>query len=162
MNATSKSFLAAGMLLACTPILAAGGQSPFKAHSLDQIEQAYAGESFLLVMWEINCMPCREELGLLGRKKVDHPGINLVLISTDDISLAPQVREILEDNGLTGVDSWMFAEQNVEKLRYAVDPEWFGELPRNYIYDEDLNRIGFSGKLTDEVLGEWLDEEVRE
>ena len=158
MNAKSTLLsLAGGMLLACTPILAAGGQSAFKADSLDQIEQTYAGEGLLLVMWEINCMPCREELGLLGRARENHPDMNLVLISTDDIALAPQVREILANNNLTGVDSWMFAEQNVEKLRYAVDPEWFGELPRNDIYDEDHNRIGFSGKLSEEVLEEWLE-----
>ncbi|MGY8814879.1 MAG: hypothetical protein ACKVHQ_09190 [Gammaproteobacteria bacterium] len=90
----------------------------FLADSLDQIESQYSNEPFLLVLWEINCFPCHEELETLGVLKQSHP--------------------------------------NIERLRYSIDPDWFGELPRNYFYDANSSRIGFSGKLTEDILLEWL------
>lgn len=131
-------------------------QSPFGPDSLKQIEQKYAGQPFLLIMWEINCPPCREELGLLQTLRQSNPDMKLVLIATDDISLEAEVNKILESYSLHDIDTWMFADLNVERLRYSVDPEWFGELPRNYFYDTDSSRVGFSGKLTEELIQEWL------
>jgi hypothetical protein len=142
--------------LAFMSYAALAAQSAFGPDSLRQIEHKYAGESFLLIMWEINCPPCREELGLLQTLRKTHPDINLVLIATDDISLQHEVNKILQSYGLQDIDTWMFADLNVERLRYSVDPEWFGELPRNYFYDVDSSRVGFSGKLTEEIMEEWL------
>ncbi len=67
------------------------------------------------------------------------------------------MRHYLKSHGLDDIDSWLFADPNVEKLRYNIDPEWFDELPRNYIYATDSSRIGLSGKLTPEILDEWLE-----
>jgi len=129
---------------------------PFTTDSLRQIEQQYAGEPFLLVIWEINCFPCREELELLGKLKQLHPEMNLSLLATDDISRITEIAIILKDNQLDQVDSWIFADPNIERLRYSIDPEWFGELPRNYFYDADSSRFGVSGRITEEVMNEWL------
>ena len=129
----------------------------FDADSLKQIEEKYAGEPFLMVLWEINCLPCHEEMTLLGEYRKSHPEMNVVMIGTDDINQrADDVDALLEKHGLVGIDSWLFANPNIERLRYSIDPNWFGELPRNYIYDSDSSRIGFSGKLTEEILDEWL------
>ena len=138
------------------PSVATADHKAFQADSLRQIEQQYAGKSFLVVLWEINCFPCHEEMELLAGLKQEHPEANVVLISTDNISKQAEITAMLDKHDLKGVDSWLFADQNVEKLRYSIDPEWFGELPRNYIYDVDSSRIGFSGKLTREILDEWI------
>jgi len=144
----SLFMLASGQVLA--------KQQSFYPGSLQQIEEQYAGESFLLVIWEINCFPCREELELLGKLRQSHPDMRMTLVATDDIRMKDQIVEILTTNQLEGVDSWIFADPNIERLRYSIDPEWFGELPRNYFYDADSSRFGFSGKLTREILDEWL------
>lgn len=144
------------MVMLCMPGLASANHKPFEAGSLKQIEQQYKGKSFLMVLWELNCFPCHEEMALIAELKKDHPDANIVMISTDDFSKQNDINAMLEQHKLQGVDSWVFADQNMEKLRYSIDPEWFGELPRNYIYDTDGSRIGFSGKLTKEVLEEWL------
>jgi hypothetical protein len=148
------SILFATSLLASTT--ASADHKAFRADSLKQIEQQYAGQSFLLVLWEISCFPCHEEMVLLGELKQAHPDANVVLISTDNISKQKEISAMLESHGLEDIDSWLFADPNIEKLRYSIDPEWFGELPRNYIYDTDSSRIGISGKLTRELLDEWL------
>lgn len=151
-----KAFVTVIMLGVLFPALVSANHQPFEAGSLKQIEQRYAGKSFLLVLWELNCFPCHEEMELLSKLKKEHPDANVVLISTDDISKQAEITAMLDKHGLKGIDSWLFADKNLEKLRYSIDPEWFGELPRNYIYDTDGSRFGFSGKLTQEVLDEWL------
>jgi hypothetical protein len=128
----------------------------FLADSLDQIESQYSNEPFLLVLWEINCFPCHEELETLGVLKQSHPDMNIVLVGTDSINKQEEIDAILSKHGLTEVDSWLFADPNIERLRYSIDPDWFGELPRNYFYDANSSRIGFSGKLTEDILLEWL------
>ena len=153
VKACQLLILAATLL---TPGMASADHKAFRADSLKQIEQQYAGKTFLLVLWEISCFPCHEEMALLGTLKQEHPDANVVMISTDDISKQQEISTMLESHGLEDIDSWLFADPNIEKLRYTIDPEWFGELPRNYIYDTDSSRFGMSGKLTQEILDEWL------
>lgn len=151
--AMTVGLLALSMLI---PKFAMAEHKAFVAGSLQQIEQQYAGESFLLVLWELSCFPCHEEMELLAKLKTKHPEANVVLVSTDPVSKSAEVTAMLDQHGLKNIDSWLFADANIEKLRYSIDPEWFGELPRNYIYDIDGSRFGFSGKLTQELLDEWV------
>ncbi|MEX2353624.1 MAG: TlpA family protein disulfide reductase, partial [Gammaproteobacteria bacterium] len=106
------------VLLMTLPPLVKGEQQAFNPDSIEQIEARYSGEPFLLVIWEINCVPCREELSLLGDLIQTHPDMNLSLIATDDIRYKSEIIRILETNQLAGVDSWIFADPNVERLRY--------------------------------------------
>ena len=156
MNAIKARDLILVAMVTLLPTAVLAKHQPFTADSLQQIEQQYAGEAFLLVIWEINCFPCREELALLGKLRQTHPDMKVSLLATDNISQLDEIAAILEANQLAGIDSWVFADPNIERLRYNIDPEWFGELPRNYFYDADSSRFGFSGKLTEEVLDEWL------
>jgi hypothetical protein len=156
MIAIKTRFIAFAIVTMLLPAVTMAKHQAFTAASLSQIEQQYAGQPFLLVIWEVNCFPCREELALLGRLRQLHPDMNVSLLATDNISQMDEIAAILEANQLAGIDSWIFADPNIERLRYNIDPEWFGELPRNYFYDADSSRFGFSGKLTEEVLNEWL------
>jgi len=156
MITTNSRFIVFALLTMLLPAVAMAKHQAFTADSLRQIEQQYAGEPFLLVIWEINCFPCREELALLGKLRQAHPDMKVSLLATDNISQIDEIAAILEANQLAGIDSWIFADPNIERLRYNIDPEWFGELPRNYFYDADSSRFGFSGKLTEDVLNEWL------
>ena len=143
-------------LLLISPGLAAGDQLPFGPDSLGQIEREYAGEPFLLVLWSADCFPCRKELATLGAITRTNPDLNLVLLATDDIVDKAMLGAILEQHGLAHMASWIFAHPNVERLRYSVDPQWYGELPRSYFYDADAGRRGISGPLAAEAVEAWL------
>jgi hypothetical protein len=54
------------------------------------------------------------------------------------------------------VESWIFANDNHQQLRYAVDPRWYGELPRGYFYAADGSRRAHSGGLTRPQIEAWL------
>lgn len=146
-------FIAAALGVAS---VAQADQKAYGPESLAKIEQEFSGEPFLLVLWELSCPPCHGEMAMLGRLRQEHPGMNLVLVGTDPVGMEEEVADVLARHGLTGVNSWLFANENKERLRYSIDPEWYGELPRNYFYDADGQRTGISGKLDEARVREWL------
>ena len=54
---------------------------------------------------------------------------------------------MLEKHHLNDVENWVFADANSQKLRFEIDPSWYGELPRTYFFDSAHNRNGNSGLL---------------
>jgi hypothetical protein len=152
----SRFFFAAllGVLSLSPP--ADADQLPFVPGSLAEIERAHEGQAFILVLWEIGCAPCHAEMVMLGKLIDEQPDIRLVLVSTDPIALATDAQSLIRKYGLAGIESWSFADENIERLRYGVDPDWFGELPRNYFYDAKGNRSGRSGTLEETRVREWF------
>lgn len=155
-----KNGLISGVLLLAVfagfQLCAASGQRSFEKDSIKLIEKKYESKPLLLVMWSIECTPCRAELKLLGELKQKYPEMNLVLVATDNISQQKKLDKILLDYHLSEVDAWAFAGSNAEQLRYAVDAEWFGELPRSYFYNAAHERVGISGKLKAQSILNWL------
>lgn len=129
---------------------------PFTAESLQLIEQTHAGQAFFIVLWALDCPPCRKELELLGQLKRQHGDLPLVLISTDSIDLSDEVVAVLDKYSLANADNWIFADSYTERLRHAIDPQWYGELPRSYFYNRDHSRKAVSGILKEQKLKDWL------
>ncbi len=134
---------------------------PFYHDSLKGIEKSYQGKPFLLSVWSQECAPCMKELKAFGELKAEHPDFNLVLISTDAIEHTSQIVKLLSDFNLTGkADSWIYATDRTEQLRYSIDQNWYGEMPRSYFYDNQGNRQATSGLLSKKILDEWVSKNV--
>lgn len=146
----------AGLLLWTHCYAAEAEPRPFEPGSLAQILVARQNQPFLLVLWSVDCPPCRKELDLLAEAHRKHPGFDLVLVATDGLSSADEVHGILKQHGLKEVESWIFTNPNAQQLRYEIDPKWYGELPRAYFYDATHKRLGISGALKPEYLNVWL------
>ena len=129
----------------------------FEHNSLKELESEFKGKQFLLLLWSTECPPCRDELKLIKMISTVHPNFNFVLLSTDAHEQVEEIDSILAVNQLVTTSSWLFSQKNSVKLRYAVDPDWFGELPRSYFYDEQHRRKGISGKLSKELIVNWLE-----
>ncbi len=129
---------------------------PFTAQSFAQIKAERAGQPFVLALWSVDCPPCMVELDLLGRLRDQHPDLPLVLVSTDDIALQADAEDFLKDYGLDDMTSWMFADDYAAPLRYSIDPQWFGELPRSYHFDAEHQFESHSGIMTEAQLRGWL------
>ncbi|TAN50060.1 MAG: TlpA family protein disulfide reductase [Methylococcaceae bacterium] len=138
------------------PIQAAELPKPYHRTSLAQIRQTYQGERFVLVLWSLLCSTCMKELDVLAKTLREHPGMHLVLISTDEMSDAGEVSAVLEMRGLEAADSWIFADDNVQRMRFVIDPGWYGELPRSYFYAADHQRVAVSGAIDQARLEAWL------
>lgn len=130
---------------------------PFTTESFAKIKSEYEGKSFFVSLWSVDCPPCRVELEMLGDLVAVQPDISLVLISTDQITEREYANEVLEDAGLDSIASWMFADSFAERLRFTIDPAWFGELPRSYYYDAEHNSTAHSGIMTRDMLDDFIE-----
>ena len=137
-------------LVLMLPVLAAPPPpvQPFRAESLAQIRAAKEGSPFVLVLWSLDCPPCFRELELLGHLHRTEPALKMVFVATDPYG-EPGVRSAVGDTlkrfGLDGFEAWAFAG-DPQRLRYGIDPRWYGELPRSYFYSLG-QRSAVSGRL---------------
>ncbi len=125
---------------------------PFTPESLAQITASRAGAPFVLAFWSLTCAHCQQELADFGRRST----ANLVLVSTDTPAEAEAIRATLVRHGLENAEAWVFADEFGERLRYAVDRHWAGELPRSYFYATDGARRAVSGHPETALLDRWL------
>lgn len=133
---------------------------PFLADSLAQIEASHQGRPWLLALWSLDCPACREELPLLARWQRQHPGQTLVVIATDPPARRAEAARVLRAAGLDQAELWHFGEAYTQPLRAAVDPTWWGELPRHYFYEASGERLGVSGSLDPATLAAWAGAEA--
>jgi len=129
---------------------------PFTSSSFESIKAEYTGKEFLVGLWSVDCPPCLVELKLMSNLLSLNPDLPFVLISTDSIELKEEAAEFLDDFNLADRKTWMFADNFVEKLRYTIDPNWYGELPRSYFFSSDHTAQSHSGILTEDILKSWF------
>lgn len=147
----------------CLALLAAGlagaahalaPVAPFEADSLGTIVQQQQGKPFVLILWSLDCVYCQASLKVLAREKRKHPELNIVTLSTDPAG-DPQT-EALVDQRLRALsmtsNAWGFGDAPQERLRYAIDPKWHGEMPRSYWFDAQGKRTPYSGVLTPAII----------
>ena len=103
----------------------------------------------MLVVWSITCSSCLKDMALLSQTHQKRPELKIIMLATDDISEADQIKNILEKNQLSGLENWVYAEENTQKLQFEIDPKWYGELPRTYFFDKTQQREGISGVLSE-------------
>ena len=153
--------LAIGLVLALPATAAADNFKPFTTESFAQIKAGFNGSEFLVGLWSVDCPPCLVELEMMGQLLKTNPELPFVLISTDPIEQRDLAFEFLEDFELDGIESWMFADSFSERLRYNIDPNWFGELPRSYFFDSSHARHAHSGIMTLDLLNEWFSQPLQ-
>ncbi|MDP6652171.1 MAG: hypothetical protein QGF90_08715 [Gammaproteobacteria bacterium] len=98
---------------------------------------------------------------MMGKILQLNPDLPFVLISTDSIEPREFSEEFLEDFQLSEIESWMFADSFVERLRFSIDPNWYGELPRSYFFDANHEMDAHSGIMSQELLTEWFSNPVK-
>jgi hypothetical protein len=145
-----------GVLFFFSASAAADQFKPFTVKSFEQIKARYAGQELLVVLWSVDCPPCLVELDFMRRLVELNPELPCVLISTDLINDSEKSSRLLEDFGLSGTESWMFADSFVERLRFSIDANWYGELPRSYFFDVNNKMRSHSGIVSKELLAGWF------
>jgi len=122
----------------------------FSTGSYKQILASNANHPFMLVVWSINCSSCLKDMELLSSIHKSRPELKMIMLAADEPSAAEQIQQILEKSQLSGIENWVYAEENTQKLRFEIDPKWYGELPRTYFFDSAHQRTGVSGVLSKE------------
>lgn len=153
---TEFKFIAVLILLLGVSFTARSESLPFANGSLTEILDAKHGQPVMLVLWSVECGSCIKELNVVSEIRRNNPGLSIVMISTDESSESAKVGEMLAQHGMQDIESWIFADPDKQRLRYEVDPTWYGELPRTYFYDKDHKRTAVSGIVKSITIDEWL------
>jgi len=153
----SKAILFALILMiGCYTTFTIAEIKPFDAKSMATIEANYSGKPFALLVWSIDCLPCRQEFEMIREVKSSYPDLNLVTLATESLNEFPELESILAAHNLSQQDNWAFSQSNSHQLRFKLDPNWYGELPRAYFYDAKHKRFAVSGKLQKSQIVTWL------
>ena len=113
-------------------------------------------QSFLLVLWSLDCPPCMDELSMLGNIHQQYPDKKIILVSTDSMSQRDAIIKVVNEFGLAHLPQWVFGDESAQYLRYTIDPAWYGELPRSYFHSTD-KRTAVTGKLKANDVLRWFD-----
>jgi thiol-disulfide isomerase/thioredoxin len=106
----------------------------FDIGSFEQIVSDKNKQDHLVILWSFDCPPCITELEKISDLHQQFPDYQLTLINTDAVDEQVRVKNILQRFDLAGLDNWGFANSDEEKLRYDIDPRWYGDLPRSYFF----------------------------
>ena len=134
----------------------AGTLKPFVQGSYASLLAAREDEAFLLVIWSTTCVPCRDEFRLISEIRGTEGDFPVVLVSTDTIADSSVAEQMLSMYKMDDFESWIFAEDNHARLRFEIDPSWYGEMPRSYFCDADHLCAGVSGSLEHQQLLAWV------
>jgi thiol-disulfide isomerase/thioredoxin len=130
----------------------------FQRGSWNQIRHAHNGKPVVVHIWGVTCGPCRTEMPEWGALVRERPDMNLVLIDADLVpNEAGAVAAMLDQAGLGGAENWVFGDDFVEPLRYEVDPQWRGEIPRTILVGPDGATTVMEGVVDFAAIRTWLD-----
>jgi thiol-disulfide isomerase/thioredoxin len=139
---------------------------PLLRGSYQKIIAAQAGQPFIVALWSVSCTHCAADLEIFERLAKKYATFNLVLISTDTPEQEAVINATLKKYNLGQpeprqkragkVASWVFADSYIERLRFEIDAQWYGELPRTYFYDAKGEATGLSGVLDEQNIIRWL------
>ena len=150
-----RALVLALALIAALPAQAAELQ-PFGRGSFDQLKEDNAGHPLAVHFWALSCAPCLEELPRWARLLRQHPDFRIVLVNTDPPEAQAQVIRTLDRAGLARANNMAFADRFAARLRFEVDPDWRGELPRTDLVSRSGAVTPVIGTVSAEELGRWL------
>lgn len=123
------------------------------AGELLALMRASGRKATLVNAWASWCGPCRRELPMLQALSVNYKpqGVEIVLVSVDEVKDEPKARSYLKDNGIT-LRSYLVSG-SIADFKQVINPRWPGMLPASFLFDRAARLVHFWG-------GEAFEEEV--
>lgn len=146
-------------ILAFAPASAAQEIKPFSSGSYQQLVSVRQGKPFIVNFWSLSCVYCKDELGMFKKLIKKYPRLDLVLVSTDTPEETKAISSTLAKFSLNKAEAWVFADSNVERLRFEIDKKWYGELPRTYFINAKNEVMSISGKIEQKDVEQWINEQ---
>ncbi len=157
----NRGILFFAALLVCVAVQAQD-LKPFVRGSQQTIVSSHQGRPFVLALWSLDCTHCRDDMVLFGKLAKKYRSLDLVLVSTDTPEQKQQIARTLHRYLLGHAESWVFADSYTERLRFEVDPQWYGELPRTYFFDAAGHSTAVSGKIDSGQVERWIHESQKQ
>ena len=141
------------------PALAQAETLAFGRGSWAELLRAHQGRPLVVHFWSLSCAPCLVELPQWREAQRRHPGMDLVLVSTDPLEDAPKMEHRLAKAGLGKVENWAFADDFAERLRFEIDKSWRGELPMTRMIHGSGASEAITGTVSAATLETWMAKE---
>ena len=129
---------------------------PFEINTRNVIEKKYLNQPLIISFWSTDCPYCIDDLKKLGKALSKNKNVKLITVCVDGKESAKKAERILNLAHLPEHERYQYAEVDEDKLRYSIDPTWYGELPRTYFYDTAHQVTPLSGKISNSFLDAWL------
>jgi thiol-disulfide isomerase/thioredoxin len=129
---------------------------PFDMNTRQVIEKRYIDQPLIISFWSIDCPYCIDDLKKLGRSLSKNTNVKLITVCVDGKESAKKAERILSQANLPKHEQYQYAEVDEDRLRYNIDPAWYGELPRTYFYDAAHQVTPLSGKISNSFLDKWF------
>ena len=129
---------------------------PFEINTRNVIEKKYLNQPLIISFWSIDCRYCIDDLKKLGKALSKNKSVKLITVCVDGKESAEKAERILNQANLPKHEQYQYAEVDEDKLRYSIDPTWYGEIPRTYFYDTAHQVTPLSGKISNSFLDAWL------
>ncbi|MDB5393825.1 MAG: hypothetical protein JWM91_1331 [Rhodospirillales bacterium] len=138
----------------------AGDARPFLHGSWQELRRQHQNKPTIVHFWGITCAPCMIEMPHWAKlAEADH-NVDLVLIDADPLSETSDAdTQTLAKMGLSQTESWRFADDFTERLRYEIDPKWQGELPLTLLIGRDSTVRKVVGSADFVEVQHWLDDQ---
>lgn len=145
------------LLVASHPaVFAAQELKPFVRGSYQQIVAARADKPFIVAFWSVSCTYCGAELSMFGKLLKKYRGLDLVVVSTDTPADEQEIAATLDKFALGRAEAWVFADSHSDRLRFEIDSEWYGELPRTYFFSGKQGMKAASGEIEQAEVENWI------
>ena len=129
---------------------------PFDMNTRQVIEKRYIDQPLIISFWSIDCPYCIDDLKKLGKALSKNTNVKLITVCVDGKESAKKAERILSQANLPKHEQYQYAEVDEDRLRYNIDPAWYGELPRTYFYDTAHQVTPLSGKISNSFLDKWF------
>ena len=129
---------------------------PFDMNTRKVIEKRYIDQPLIISFWSIDCPYCIDDLKKLGKALSKNTNVKLITVCVDGKESAKKAERILSQANLPEHEKYQYAEVDEDRLRYNIDPAWYGELPRTYFYDAAHQVTPLSGKISNSFLDKWF------
>jgi thiol-disulfide isomerase/thioredoxin len=129
---------------------------PFDMNTRRVIEKRYIDQPLIISFWSIDCPYCIDDLKKLGKALSKNTNVKLITVCVDGKESAKKAERILSQANLPKHEQYQYAEVDEDRLRYNIDPAWYGELPRTYFYDAAHQVTPLSGKISNSFLDKWF------
>ena len=129
---------------------------PFDMNTRQVIEKRYIDQPLIISFWSIDCPYCIDDLKKLGKALSKNTNVKLITVCVDGKESAKKAERILSQANLPKHEQYQYAEVDEDRLRYNIDPVWYGELPRTYFYDAAHQVTPLSGKISNSFLDKWF------
>ncbi len=129
---------------------------PFDMNTRQVIEKRYIDQPLIISFWSIDCPYCIDDLKKLGKALSKNTNVKLITVCVDGKESAKKAERILSQANLPKHEKYQYAEVDEDRLRYNIDPAWYGELPRTYFYDATHQVTPLSGKISNSFLDKWF------